>query len=233
MAKTIKLDNALEKRMKRKENPDKRADKNIRANILILCEGEKTEPNYFKCFKKNQNISINCPPGKGLSPSRLVEKAKEAVEKFDSIWVVFDKDSVPKNQFNGAILQAKQNQIKCAWTNEAFELWYLLHFHDRITAMDRNEYKKAIEKAVNKEIANKKNTKQTNFVYQKNAEEMYKVLQAYGDQEKAIKRAKDLADQNTGEQFADYNPQTMVFELVEELNGTSQKFNEELMSNFR
>jgi hypothetical protein len=99
--------------------------------------------------------------------------------------------------------------------------------------MDRNEYKKAIEKAVNKEIANKKNTKKENFVYQKNAEEMYKVLQAYGDQEKAIKRAKDLADQNTGEQFADYNPQTMVFELVEELNGTSQKFNEELMSNFR
>jgi len=40
--------------------------------------------------------------------------------------------------------------------------------------------------------------------------------------------SKELAKNNTGEQFASYNPQTMVFKLVEELNGQSEELTTEL-----
>ena len=40
--------------------------------------------------------------------------------------------------------KAENNNINVAWSNEAFELWYLYHFHNRTTQMSRNDYKKAI-----------------------------------------------------------------------------------------
>lgn len=59
---------------------------------------------------------------------------------------------------------AKDNNIGCAWSNEAFELWYLLHFIDRITSMERSEYKNAISSAVNKSRIYKNKIK---YVYAK------------------------------------------------------------------
>ena len=61
---------------------------------------------------------------------------------------------------------------------------------------------------------------------------MYSLLNQIGSQESAIKWAKELANSITGEQFANYNPQTMVFKLVEELNGQSQELNDELAKKY-
>jgi len=132
------------------------------------------------------------------------------------------------DQFNAAISKAKSTGISCAWSNEAFELWYLLHFQYRNTGTKRNEYKKSIEDAVNEQIKNEKKK----FVYAKNATDMYAVLQQFGNQEQAIQRAKKLMQQYDGLQFADYNPATMVFKLVEELTGKSDELNEEIKRKF-
>ena len=75
------------------------------------------------------------------------------------------------------------------------------------------------------------NTKKK-FVYAKNATDMYAVLQQFGNQEQAIQRAKKLMQQYDGLQFADYNPATMVFKLVEELTGKSDELNEEIKRKF-
>mgnify|MGYP000947706054 FL=1 len=61
---------------------------------------------------------------------------------------------------------------------------------------------------------------------------MYKLLSEIGNQELAIKWAKELANTITGEQFANYNPQTMVFKLVEELNGQSEELNNEIIKKY-
>jgi hypothetical protein len=229
MARTIKIDNALQKRFEKQANKSK--SRELISYFLIVCEGEKTEPNYFKSFPKQvgkiiYDIEFD---GGGISTLKVVEKAIELREKsrqkYDRVWAVFDRDSFGASSFNSAILKASTNNISCAWSNEAFELWYLLHFHNRITAMKRNEYKKAIEVAVNSIIGKKKIA----FKYKKNDPEMYSLLRKIGNQELAIKWAKELAKQITGKQFANYNPQTMIFKLVEELNGQSEELNAEII----
>ena len=233
MARTMKIDNALQKRFAKQAKKSK--SRELITYFLIVCEGEKTEPNYFKSFPKQvgkivYDIEFD---GGGISTLKVVEKAIElrdkSKQKYDRVWAVFDRDSFKSNSFNNAILKAKANNVSCAWSNEAFELWYLLHFHNRITAMKRDEYKKAIEDAVNNLPGKRKST----FKYKKNDTEMYSLLNKLGGQDSAIKRAKELANGIIGEQFANYNPQTMVFKLVEELNGQSEELNAEIIEKYR
>ncbi len=233
MARIIKIDNALQKRFAQKK-ANKKDAKELVAYFLIVCEGEKTEPNYFKAFpKKTGKIIYDIEfDGGGISTLGVVEKAIElrdkSNQKFDRVWAVFDRDSFKSTSFNSAILKARANGIDCAWSNEAFELWYLLHFHNRITAMDRKEYEKAIEEAVNDKLTNKKRK----FLYKKNDPNMYLLLNKLGNQELAIKWAKGLNDKVLEEKFADYNPATQVFKLVEELIGKSERLNKEIIEKY-
>jgi len=228
MARTIKIDNALQKRFSYTKK--KRKSRELRIYFLIVCEGEKTEPNYFKSFPtKIGSIIYDIElEGKGYNTMKVVEKAIElrdkSAQKYDRVWAVFDRDSFPAKDFNAAISKAKYTGISCAWSNEAFELWYLLHFQYRNTAMNRNEYKKAIDEAVNEQKKDKKKT----FEYFKNATDIYTILQQYGNQEQAIQNAKKLMQKFDGQQYADYNPATTVYMLVEELIGKSSKLNEEI-----
>ncbi len=232
MARTIKIDNALQKRFAKQAKKPKIRE--VVTYFLIVCEGEKTEPNYFKSFPKQVGKTIYdiTFEGGGISTIKVVEKAIElrekSTQKYDRVWAVFDRDSFKASSFNSAILKAEANNIGCAWSNEAFELWYLLHFHNRITAMKREEYQKAIEEAVNSKLGKKKKP----FKYKKNDTEMYSLLNKVGDQKHAIKWAKDLSLKIDGEKFATYNPQTMVFKLVEELNGQSDELNKEILKKY-
>ena len=230
MARTIKIDNALKKRFQFKKE---KKSKELIAYFLIVCEGEKTEPNYFKAFPRQVGKLVYDVQfdGGGISTLKVVEKAIElrdrSQQKYDRVWAVFDKDSFKSASFNNAISKAKANNIECAWSNQAFELWYLLHFHNRITAMDREEYKKAIEDAVSSKL-----TKGKKFSYKKNDIAMYSLLNKVGDQNMAIRWAKELNNNIIGEAFADYNPATQVFKLVEELTGKSKEFNDEIMEKY-
>lgn len=228
MARTIKIDNALKKQFAKQAKKSK--PRQLRAYFLIVCEGEKTEPNYFKAFPRQAGKVVYDIQfeGGGISTTKVVEKAMElrdgSKQKFDRVWAVFDRDSFLPNNFNSAILKGKANNIHCAWSNQAFELWYLLHFHNRITAMERDQYKKAISDAVNASSGKKNN----NYEYKKNDPTMYALLKKIGRQDLAIKWARELCEKIDGEKFATYNPQTMVFKLVEELNGQSEELNLEI-----
>lgn len=75
-------------------NDDKRY---IRCHILIVCEGEKTEPNYFRSFSMMENSSglvyqVDTQGGK-ISTTQVVDKAialKQEAEKvkkpYDAVW---------------------------------------------------------------------------------------------------------------------------------------------------
>lgn len=91
--------------------------------------------------------------------------------------------------------------------------------------MDRTQYKKAIEEEINK----KKKKGEASFNYKKNTPDMFDVLKKYGNQEQAIKWAKSLNDELEGEDFANFNPSTQVFKLVEELIGQSSKLKQEII----
>ena len=228
MARVQKTDNADLKRFAR--SSVKRMSRVIQVFFLIVCEGEKTEPNYFEKFKgKSGNVinEIDCE-GKGYNTLRVVEEAIKIRDKnpnkYNRVWAVFDKDSFPDNDFNTAIQKAKVNNIGCAWSNEAFELWYLLHFQYRNTPMSREDYKKAIENEINKKISG--------FVYAKNSTEMYDILQKYGNRIQAIRNAEKLSQQYDNQNFAIHNPRTQVHKLVKQLIGQDDDLNKEVKQGF-
>lgn len=226
MARKAKVDNAILKRLKRTESKRKQATRKLRQFVLIVCEGEKTEPGYFHGFKQdlpqgvldNNQIEIR---GEGKNTMSLIQETlkirtqreKETGRTFDQTWVVFDRDSFPAAQFNNAIFQARDASpsIECAWSNEAFELWYCLHFCYVNHAMPREDYKKRIEEELGRK-------REKAFVYRKNDPDMYRHLKTHGDQRQAIAWAKVLTGKYEGqENFADQNPCTQVFRLVEAL----------------
>jgi len=110
--------------------------------FLIVCEGEKTERNYFEGLKKRGRIHpLNVEvfgPDLGNSPISIVKYAKELRDKrkneakrgkgvvYDQVWCVFDHDK--HERLDEAIDKAKGNKIRVALSVPCFEFWYLLHF---------------------------------------------------------------------------------------------------------
>jgi RloB-like protein len=102
--------------------------RSVRRKILIVCEGAKTEPEYFNGFRVAKDV---CEiQGIGANTLSLVNEAKKIKEKGDysEVWCVFDRDSFPRKNIVAAITRANFLGFKCAFSNESFELWYILHF---------------------------------------------------------------------------------------------------------
>ncbi|GBL12798.1 hypothetical protein MTo_00085 [Microcystis aeruginosa NIES-1211] len=193
-----------------------------RKRFLIICEGEKTEVNYFKAFTVPKKIEVRVK-GEGKNSLSLVEKAIKIIDNvnkddsFDQIWCVFDKDNCSKEQFNQAEGLAKEQNIKIAYSNEAFEIWFILHFQYLDIATSRSEYLTILTNQMQKYgLLNKKEK------YKKNREDMYEKLKPY--QTTAITNAaKLIQDRDEAKKHPfDANPSTTVQELVQELNINSR-----------
>ncbi|MEZ4465183.1 MAG: RloB family protein [bacterium] len=88
--------------------------------------------------------------GEGDHTLSLVEAAqrRDDLGPFDETWVVLDRDSFPPERFRAALALARSQDIQVAWTNEAFEAWYLLHFHYCDSALSRATYKERLTAAL-------------------------------------------------------------------------------------
>lgn len=188
-----------------KNKRDLRRVKNKRhekPSILILCEGEKTEPNYYKSFRvSNLSVSIE---GIGIDPYNLVKKAVERKAEYDQIWCVFDRDDISKKKFNQAVSLAKSEKIEIAYSIECFELWYILHFEYLDAAIHRKQYFKKLSTLLNEK-------------YKKNDAHIYNKL-SDNLQKTAIKNSKKLLRTYNQKNHYDNNPSTTVHNLVMELN---------------
>ncbi len=178
--------------------------------ILIVCEGEKTEPNYFKAFPANPVVNDDIDI-KGIGTNtvfvvneavRLRDEADKKGEPYIEVWVVFDKDDFPLSDFEKAVATATTNRIKCAYSIESFEIWYLLHFNYYDTGMSRSDYIEKLSTLLERP-------------YTKNDETMYKTLSR--KMKVAIKNASTLYNRQCCKPLADRNPVTLVFQLVERL----------------
>ena len=179
----------------------------IKQRFLIVCEGEKTEPKYFEKFRVPKTV-INVK-GVGENPSRLVqsaiklkEEAIKADEGYDQVWCVFDRDDWPPQDFNSAIHKAENHDLKVAYSNEAFELWYVLHFEFLNTGIPRDDYCKKMTKHLGKK-------------YQKNSDIIYDEL--INKQPTAIRNAERLLASYDYSTPGQDNPSTTVHLLVKEL----------------
>jgi hypothetical protein len=219
MARVSKLDNSVKKRFARKERTRSIESREKRVYFLVICEGEKTEPNYFEGLKKDLPVGTliiadMTIKGTGRNTESLVDFTikyrRKSNQKFDRTWAVFDRDSFTEDQFNSAIIRAEANEINCAWSNEAFELWFLLHFQFVNHGMPRQDYQSYLEREI-------KRVSQKEYTYKKNYINTYSILKQYGDQQQAIVWAKELKALFNDRKHADHNPCTLVYLLIEEL----------------
>lgn len=177
--------------------------------FLIVCEGEKTEPNYFLAFPLKTTLKVHVL-GAAMNTESIIDEAvkqrnmaKKRGINFDQVWCVYDKDSFPNAKYNDAYNRAKKEGINVAYSNEAFELWYLLHYDYITSGIDRKQMiKKLCEKLGHK--------------YKKNSEDMYDILK--DKQNIALRNAKKLYDLYSHNNLASENPSTTIFILVEELS---------------
>jgi len=231
MARKIKVDNAVKKRIERAELKRRERTRSIRVYFLIICEGEKTEPLYFQKLKAElpkgalevTDIDI---VGTGRNTLSLIEEAQRVRAKkeklnhkvFDQVWAVFDKDDFPNYQFNTAIEKAEnaKEPIQCAWSNEAFELWYLLHFEYLQSGVGRATYLKKVQEHIRKKSGN------SNFAYRKNDEAFYALLQRYGNEAQAMRYAEKLESIYHDNNYATHKPSTRVHKLVKVLRALAE-----------
>jgi hypothetical protein len=145
------------RRLERKESNREPYDR-----ILIVSEGSKTEPNYFKeivqTFRLN-TANVHIYPSKiGTNPLKVIEYCEQLFEEgdnhlgirkksFDKIFAVFDRDDF--KDFNSAILKAEALRLEndsgeivflnVIPSNPCFEIWLLLHFEKILHWIDRKE----------------------------------------------------------------------------------------------
>ena len=99
---------------------------------------------------------------------------------------------------------AEKNEIKIAYSNDAFEVWLLLHFIYLDAALDRKTLKNKLGKLLNG--------------YKKGKPGIYKrIKQRGGGIDVAIKHSKKLLNEQAGISPVDADPLTTVHLLVEKL----------------
>lgn len=183
--------------------------KNPKKSFLIVCEGENTEPDYFNAFRLT-SAAVKAV-GKGLGTMSLVHEAivirnreKNQGKSYDYYWIVFDKDEY--QDFDEAVSVAEKYGFNVAYSNESFELWFLLHFNFFSAPIGRNHYSQLLSRHLG--IAY---SKQSGFA--KRLYEMLKPLECT-----AIKNAEALLKYNEGKTPSASNPSTTVHKLVSKLN---------------
>lgn len=192
--------------------------------ILIVCEGENTEPSYFNQFRLS-SATVK-PIGEGYNTISLVNRAIQLANdgNFEQVWCVFDADPKPNNpaqasNFNTAISIAESKGFGVAYSNQAFEYWIILHFSDHQGGgMPRTDYNDKINELL-KPFKVTYDGKKTKVV----TDEVFELLD--GIDEKTGNKRVDLAikrAERNYEKFDHTNPaaeesSTTVFRLVREL----------------
>lgn len=191
--------------------------------FLIVCEGQ-TEESYFKSFPISTEIEIQYVDMQGRKEWEFLEECKKRVKalekdgkEYDEIWCVFDLDVNQKGKqfadFDNAIDTAKTKKYNVAYSNDAFELWFCLHYHYSDTPCHRLQYYEQLKQKFG-------------FNYEKTGKEEASCKEHYArlmedknaSQEKAIAWARKLHEKHEGLPPHQQNPVTLVYLLVESLN---------------
>ncbi|KAA3606288.1 MAG: RloB domain-containing protein [Calditrichaeota bacterium] len=175
-------------------------------HFLIICEG-KTEEKYFKSFKLNgMEVEVKIE-GIGANTESLVKKTiairNQNPNKYNQVWCVFDRDDFPAKNFNQAFILARKEGIQVAYSNQAFELWFLLHFGYFDSAMHRNTLDQKISERIGENY--ERNTSYSVFENKK------KLKLAIENAEKLLANFRTFNPEKN-------NPSTTVHNLVKELN---------------
>ena len=216
----------LFKKRREQRKQRKHAFKKPKANsFLIVTEGERTEPLYFKGIQKQikekigGNVDVVEAPsidviGEGSSTGKLIEITEEVVKNakiiYQNVWVVFDKDDF--EDFDEAIKNGENKGYRIAWSNQSFEYWLYMHFYYSDSALHRDEWCRKLNQVF----------AQYNLgdgCYRKNYDDIYAIVDSFQGVDTAIRNAKRrMSDFDDNRDLpSKYDPGTKVYELVTEL----------------
>ena len=191
---------------------------------LIVTEGTKTEPNYFAGLKQEINqkhrgrIDIKIE-GEGDNTLSLLERAQGHVKRASNIvkhvWLVYDLDDFPHDDFDNtahkcnSLSKSEESPMYHAlWSNQCIELWFLLHFAYHQADVHRAGYKPILDRYI---------SDLDSGVYEKNRDDIYKILRS--KLKTAIANAKRLAEYHENLTPSQNAPGTSVYKIFEELSG--------------
>ncbi|MDH3998935.1 MAG: RloB family protein [Desulfuromonadales bacterium] len=128
-----------------------RASQNAKSQVVVVCEGVRTEKAYLDEFAQdfgNGLVSVRPVPVGGApitvvdraieEKKSLAKRARRSRDSFDKnyeVWAMFDRDTHP---IDAAFDKAAANGIKVAFSNPCFELWGILHY-EKHNAPDSNK----------------------------------------------------------------------------------------------
>lgn len=112
--------------------------------FLILCEGQ-TEADYFLAFS-NDRVAVTAHD-LGCAGRSLVDCALQYRDNgtFDEVWCVYDLDYNASEggdqyqRFQEALDYAAANDISVAYSIDAFELWFRLHYEAVTSSIHRQQ----------------------------------------------------------------------------------------------
>ena len=189
--------------------------------VLIVSEGSKTEPLYFKEIKsahrlQTANVEVH-PSALGTEPIQVVRYAKQLFEigdphkrirprAFEKVFAIFDRDD-HKSYFDALKLAASLDgklrtgakqpvEFKAIASVPCFELWLLLHYEDIRHPLHRDEVLTRLKQYIPG--------------YDKGAGGSFTATKA--NLHIASQRARNLAALSTA--FDDTEPSTDIVELV-------------------
>jgi hypothetical protein len=189
--------------------------------FLIVCEGSNTEVEYLRSIP-TPNANIRFEGGCG-SKTALVKKTLELRKREDykgrEVWCVYDMDYKgdqvgQKEDFNNSIAMAESHGLRVAYANDAFELWFVLHYKPIEQALLRFQYYEMLSDLwqINYVVDGKK----LDF-----CKKLYDLIvnDKRASEKQAILRAEALWQTQSHKPYADQNPCTNVFQLIRALRG--------------
>ena len=197
----------------------KRGIRDLAKRFLIVCEDQKSAPNYFNALKKHLNLSatsvVVAGSGGHSQPIQVVDRAVEmkrnaagedsGTEPFDEVWCVIDGDY--GNKITNARTRATANDVKLAVSTKCFEYWVLLHFEENDTPTIKCD-----------EVISSLKAKKHIPKYDKGSCDFHYVVPLVHD---ACKRAKKL--RRPVEKPEDQNPCSEVYLLINAILGTGPR----------
>ncbi len=125
--------------------------------ICVFTEGKATEPDYIQHWSREHRQTVKVVIDKFHGgPLQLVDRAikrrtseqhearRGRGEAFDEYWCVFGRDE--HQNFDLAVIRAVSNGIGIAHSNPCIELWFMLHFSDQTSFIDRHDAQRASKK---------------------------------------------------------------------------------------
>ena len=203
----------------------KEAFKEPHQSIRIVCEGEKTEPIYFKALKERLRLIMVDVEivAEGAAPITVVDHAIELREErkhvakrsltkaeYEVIYCVFDVEApTPHESLANAIIKAKYNKLEVILSNPCFEYWYILHFRKTSAPFNTSQDAKSA-------------LRQKHPAYSESDTTIFDVI--YPKTSDAIKRSKEVLKEqhNDAEDLSDCNPSTHVHKIVEYLQNAAK-----------